>query len=255
MPDKLTILEIHPQIHKVNSPRTDLGDEGQKVPVAHLVRDVLDHHRSPRVQTLFNPIQIELILLRNRGWWDTWRPDMKSGRRMVRLLILMTRGNRGLSRGIQAARGWGGEHGRNWTKQDGGARVVRILGHMFRVIDGGGMYHRGRCRVWRITIVPVEHGSVGEMTLDRRVHIWVWRILVVHCGGFIELGERIRCWRLQRVDKLSRVGRIVELRCGKMIGSGRKLRGVGVLHLRLWFCCRVARLQDVSFRSRRGDEN
>ena len=100
MKDELTVLEIHSQIHKVDPARTDFGDEGHQVLVAHLVRNVLYHHRGPRVQPLFNLIQIELILLRNRGWRDTRRPDVESGRGMVRLLILVTRGNQGLCQDI-----------------------------------------------------------------------------------------------------------------------------------------------------------
>jgi len=70
------VLEIHSQIHKVNSPRAHLRNEGHQVLVAHLIRNVLDHHCSPRVQSLFYLIQIELVLLRDRRRWSAGRPDM-----------------------------------------------------------------------------------------------------------------------------------------------------------------------------------
>lgn len=61
---------------------------------------------------------------------------------MVRLLILVTRCNRGLVYGILMAGRWGREYGGNWAKQDGRARVIGMLGHMLRIIDGRGMHDR-----------------------------------------------------------------------------------------------------------------
>ena len=67
---------------------------------------------------------------------------------MVRLLILVARGNRGLRRGILTAGSWGREHWRYRAEQGGGARVIRMLRwHALRVIDGGGMDDRWRGRV------------------------------------------------------------------------------------------------------------
>ena len=79
-------------------------------------------------------------------------------------------------------------------------------------------------------VVPIVHGSMGEMTLDRRVHIRVWRVLVVHCRGFVKLGERARCWRLERVHDLGWVGGIVERGWrGIVVRGWRGSRGMGVL--------------------------
>ena len=60
---------------------------------------------------------------------------------MVRLLILVTGGNRGFGRGILVAGSWCWEYGGEWTEQDGGLGVFRILWHALRVIHGGGMHH------------------------------------------------------------------------------------------------------------------
>lgn len=94
------------------------------------------------------------------------------------------------------------------------------------------------------------------MTLDRRVHIRVRRILVMHCGGFVELREHVCCWRLQGVGKLSRVGGIIKLRGGKVIRGGRGLGDMDVLLLGLRFGSRVAGLEDVRIDcGSRGDED
>ena len=72
-------------------------------------------------------------------------------------------------------------------------------------------------------VVPVVHRSVGEMVLDRRVHIRVCRILIMHWDRFVEPPERVCCWRLQRVDKRSWIGGIV------VLGGWEKVtRGSGV---------------------------
>lgn len=90
----------------------------------------------------------------------------------------------------------------------------------------------------------VVHGSMGEMSLDRRVHIRVWVILVMHCSGFVVLGERICGWRLHRVAKLSRAEGIVRLRRGEeMTRGGRGLRGVDILLLGLGPSRRIGRLE------------
>lgn len=58
-----TILEVHPQVKEINLPRTDSSDEIQQVLVAHLVRNVLDHHCSPRVSPLFDLLNVQHIFL------------------------------------------------------------------------------------------------------------------------------------------------------------------------------------------------
>ena len=121
---RLTVLEIHSQIHKVDSPRTDLGNEGHQVLVAHLIRNVFDHHRSPRVQSLFNPFQIELILLRDRRWWNARRPDMEGRRGLMQLLVQVTGGNRGFGWGVLIAGGWSGKCRRKGAEQGGRAMMV-----------------------------------------------------------------------------------------------------------------------------------
>lgn len=78
----------------------------------------------------------------------------------------------------------------------------------------------------------------------------------MHWCGFVELGEGICCWRLDRVDKLGRVGGVVGLGWRKMIFSGRRLGVMDVLLLGLGFSCRVAGAEDVRFHcGRRRDNN
>ena len=69
---------------------------------------------------------------------------MKGGHGMVRLLNLMTGGNRSFGWGILTAGGWGGKYRRKGAEQDGGGtRMVRVRWHAFRVIDGGRMHDGG----------------------------------------------------------------------------------------------------------------
>ena len=140
---KPTVLEIHSQIHEVDSSRGHLRNERQQVFVAHLVRNVFDHHRGPRVQSLFDLVQIELIFLRDRGRWDARRSDMQGGRGMVRLLILMTGGNQSFGWGVLIT-GDGGGNRRNGAEQDGGGMgMVGVRWHAFRVINSRRMHDGG----------------------------------------------------------------------------------------------------------------
>ena len=69
---------------------------------------------------------------------------MKGGRGMVRLLNLMTGGNRNFGWGILIVGDWGGKHRRNGAEQDGGgARMVRVRWHALRVIDSRRMHEGG----------------------------------------------------------------------------------------------------------------
>jgi len=77
--DVATILEIHSEIHEIDSTGADLGDERQQVLVTHLVRDVLNHDRGPCVQSLFDFVQIELVLFGDRGRWNTRSTNMEGG--------------------------------------------------------------------------------------------------------------------------------------------------------------------------------
>ena len=95
-------------------------------------------------------------------------------------------------------------------------------------------------------VVPVVYRRMGEMVLDRRVHVRVWRILVMHRHRFVELWECVRGWRLHRVDKLSRVGGIIVLdRWEEVARGGRGLRSLDVLFLGLGFDNRFGNFQCI----------
>lgn len=59
----VTILEIHSQIHKINPPRTDARNEVLQVLIRHLVGNILDHHRCSGIQSSFNLLNVQLVLL------------------------------------------------------------------------------------------------------------------------------------------------------------------------------------------------
>lgn len=85
------------------------------------------------------------------------------------------------------------------------------------------------------------------MALDRRVEIRVRGILVMNWHRFVELGEHVCCWRLQRVDKLSWVGGIVVFNWweGKVARDGGGLRDMGVLFLGLGLGCGLGSFQRI----------
>ena len=104
-------------------------------------------------------------------------------------------------------------------------------------------------------IVPAMHRSMREMSLDRRVHIRVWRVSIMHWHGLVELRERIRSWRLQRVDELSWVGRVVLLNGReKVIRGGRGLGGMDLRFIGFEFDSGLGSFQYVTLCGRRDDD-
>ena len=105
-------------------------------------------------------------------------------------------------------------------------------------------------------VVPAMHRSMREMSLDRRVHIRVCGISVMHRHRLVELGERVCSRRLQRVDELSRVDGIILLNRGeKVIRGGRGLGGMNVRLSGFKFDCRLCGFQYITLCGRRRDDD
>lgn len=57
---ELTVSEIHPQIKEIDPPGNDVRNEPLQIPIAHLVRYVLDHHRRPRIASRLDLLEVDL---------------------------------------------------------------------------------------------------------------------------------------------------------------------------------------------------
>ena len=104
-------------------------------------------------------------------------------------------------------------------------------------------------------VVPAMHRSMRKMSLDRRVHIRVCGISVMHWHRLVELRERVCSRRLQRIDELSRVDWIILFnRWEKVIRGGMGLRGMNLRLMGLEFDCGLGGFQYITLCGRRDDD-
>jgi hypothetical protein len=89
---KPTILEIHPQIKKINPPRTNPLNKRNQIPIAHLVRDILDHHRRARVEAVLDAFDVQLVAL---AWGNGSRGSIiRSNDSMIVVVVVDTQKRR-----------------------------------------------------------------------------------------------------------------------------------------------------------------
>lgn len=62
-----TIFEVHPEIKEINFAGTDVVNILNQVLSGHLIGNIFDHDRAPRVKTFFDTSYIQKVSIVNAG--------------------------------------------------------------------------------------------------------------------------------------------------------------------------------------------